>query len=54
MQNEAKMESNRHLIINVILGRFGETYGNIAGAAGVTLLQPTPQGGAILSNNIVQ
>ena len=56
------MEAKRHPKINVFLGRFSDASGNIDGtAAGPRLepqvshfLQPTPQGGAILSKNIVQ
>ena len=68
-QNGAKMEIKRHPKINVFLARFLEASGNIDGiAAGLRrgcdgaatglrvshFLQPTPQGGAILSKIIVQ
>ena len=57
-QNGAKMEPERHPKINVFLDRFADASGNIdlfaAGLRGSHFLQPTPQGGAILSKNIVQ
>ena len=68
-QNEAKMEPARHPKINVFLARFLEASGNIDGASGERrgsvdgastelrgshFLQRIPQGGAILSKNIVK
>ena len=68
-QHGAKMEPKRHQKINVFLDRFLEASGNIDGiarglrrgcegaATGLRVshfLQPTPQGGAILSKIIVQ
>ena len=60
--NGAQMDPKRHPKINVFLARFSDPLGNIdgtaSGAAGGArvshFLQPTPQGGAILSKNIVQ
>ena len=63
------MEPKRHPKINVFLARFLEASGNIDGTGGKLrgrcggaasrlrlshFLQPTPQGGAILSKSIVQ
>ena len=68
-QNQAKMEPKWHPKINVFLARFLEASGNIDGASaerrgsvegalrerrGSHFLQPTPQGGPILSKNIVE
>ena len=57
-QNGAKMEPERHPKINVFLGRFSDASGNIDGFASELqashFRQPTPQGGGILSKNIVQ
>ena len=68
-QNGANMEPKRHPKINVFLARFLEASGNIDGASaerrgsvegalrerrGSHFLQPTPQGGPILSKNIVE
>ena len=61
-QNGLKMEPKRHPKINVFLARFLEASGNIGGSVegasgerrGSHFLQPTPQGGPILSKNIVE
>ena len=56
--NGAQMDPKRHPKINVFLARFSDPSGNIDGFAGKLqashFLQPTPQGGAILSKNIIQ
>ena len=60
--NGAKMETKRHPKINVFLARFLEASGNIGGSVGGAsrerrgshFLQRIPQGGAILSKNIVE
>ena len=67
--NGAKMKPKRHPKINVFLARFLEASGNIDGASaerrrsvdgasaerrGSHFLQRIPQGGAILSKNIVE
>ena len=62
MPNEDKMEPTRHPKINVFFDGFPKASGNIGGSAGGSaagprvshFLQPTPQGGAILSKNIIQ
>ena len=58
MPNGAKMEAKGHPIINVFFDGFPKGSGNIdLFATGPRLshfLQPTPQGGGILSKNIVQ
>ena len=58
MPDGAKMEPKRHPRINVFFGVFSDASGNIDGTATDArvshFLQPTPQGGAILSKNIVQ
>ncbi len=56
--NGAQMDPKRHPKINVFLARFSDPLGNIGGVATDArvshFLQPTPQGGAILSKNIIQ
>ena len=58
MHNGAKMVPKRHQQINVFLARFADASGNIdlfaSGPQVSHFLQPTPQGGAILSKNIIQ
>ena len=69
MKLEATIQQKWHPTIDVFLARFSDASGNIGGTAaeprrsrGVAVteprvahfLQPTPQGGAILSKNIVQ
>ena len=62
MPNGAKMEATRHPEINVFFDGFPHAFGNIGGTAGGAatgarvshFLQPTPQGGAILSKITVQ
>ena len=58
MPNGAKMEAKGHPKINVFFDGFPKASGNIDLFAGLPrvshFLQPTPQGGAILSKNIVQ
>ena len=60
--NGAQMDPKRHPKINVFLARFLDPSGNIDGTASEprvsrechTFRGPPPQGGAILSKNIVQ
>ena len=56
--NGAQMEPKRHPKINDFLARFSDPSGNIGGTSREPrvshFLQPTPQGGAILSKIIVQ
>ena len=58
MPNGAKMEAKRHLKIDVFFDVFLKASGNIelfaGGPQASHFLQPTPQGGAIISKNIVQ
>ena len=58
MPNGAKMDAKRHQQINVFFDGFPRASGNIELFAGLPqvshFLQPTPQGGGILSKNIVQ
>ena len=56
--NGAQMDPKRHPKINDFLARFSDPSGNIDGTSTELrlshFLQPTPQGGAILSKIIVQ
>ena len=56
--NGAKMDAKRHPKCDVFFDGFSDASGNIDGTAVDArvshFLQPTPQGGAILSKNIVQ
>ena len=58
MPNGAKMEPKRHQQINIFFDGFPKASGDIdlfaTGPRVSHFLQPTPQGGAILSKNIVQ
>ena len=58
MPNGTKMEAKRHPKGNVFFDGFSDASGNIGGTATDArvshFLQPTPQGGGILSKNIIQ